>query len=99
MYKRQISKFPNLKVLTLNESNVNNISELEPLKKLEYLDLASTNVSDVHILNSLPNLKEVNLATWSNEDLESQLDRPEIGIYCGLPTIYINVWREDDFGI
>lgn len=94
-----ISKFPNLEVLDLMDTHIKDISDLEPLKKLEYLDLYYTYVSDVTVINTLPNMKEVNLATLSKIDLESQLDRSEIGIYVGRPQMYLSVWAEDEFGI
>jgi len=94
-------KFPNVKLLTLLESEVknNDISHLAPLKKLQYLDLYDTGVSDVRVLNTLPNLKEVNIATRTDANLEAQLDKPEIAIYCGLPSICLIIWEEDEFGI
>ncbi len=92
-------KFPNLRVLSLMESNIKDIVDLEPLKKLEYLDLYATSVSDVKVINTLPNIKEVNLATYSKENLENQLDRPEIVVYVGLPTLYLSIWEKDEFGI
>lgn len=94
-----IHKFPNLKLLTVAESDIKDITDLKPLKKLKYLDLYYTGISDVSVLNTLPNLKEVNLATYTNNDLEGQLDKPEIAVYCGLPTIYLSIWREDEFGV
>ncbi|MCS4300669.1 hypothetical protein [Chryseobacterium sp. BIGb0232] len=96
-----ISKFPNLKWLTFSESmELDDISGLEPLKKLERLDLLHTRVTDVRVLSSLPSLKEVNIAVWDADvDLESQLDRPEIAIYCGLPTRNLCIWERDEFGI
>ncbi|WP_343663214.1 hypothetical protein [Chryseobacterium mucoviscidosis] len=98
---KEIWKFPNLKWLTLLESyEVNDISALEPLKKLERLDLYRTKVTDVRVLNTLPNLKEVNLAVENYElNLEEQLDRPEIAIYCGLPSVNLWIWEKDEFGI
>ncbi len=96
---KEMHKFPNLRVLGLMETDVTDISGLEPLKKLEILDLYYTNVSDVHVINTLPNMKEINLATHSKVDLESQLDRPEIAVYVGLPTRYLSIWEEDEFGI
>ncbi|MCF2220862.1 hypothetical protein H9Q08_16385 [Chryseobacterium sp. PS-8] len=98
---KEISKFPNWKWLTLLESyEVNDISALKPLKKLERLDLYRTKVTDVRVLNTLPNLKEVNLLVKNYElNFEKQLDRPEIAIYCGLPTINLRIWKEDEFGI
>ncbi|WP_143152313.1 leucine-rich repeat domain-containing protein [Chryseobacterium arachidis] len=99
---KEISKFPNLKWLNLMESfGLNEISALEPLKKLERLDLYQTEVTDVRVLNSLPNLKEVNLLVWNykKQNFEAQLDRPEIMIYCGLPTINLWIWERDEFGI
>ena len=92
-------KFRNLKYLTFLESEVDDISHLEPLKKLEYLDLYYTRVSDVRVLNTLPNLKEVNLAVLTTDNLEKQLNKPEIAIYCGLPSINLWIWDEDEFGI
>ena len=92
-------KFPSLKYLTFLESKIDDLAHLEPLKKLEYLDLYSTFISDVRVLNTLPNLKEVNLSTGSGQPLETQLDNPEVAIYCGLPTIYIWIWEKDEFGI
>ncbi|MGH1517637.1 hypothetical protein [Chryseobacterium sp. JK1] len=97
-----MSKFSNLKWLTLLESyEVDDISGLEPLKKLERLDLLSTKVTDVQVLNTLPNLKEVNIAVNNCDELnlESQLDRPEIGIYSGLPWLNLSIWKKDEFGI
>lgn len=92
-------KFPNLKSLTLLESRISDLSGLEPLKKLEYLDLYYTKVLDVRVLNTLPNLKGVNLATKSSVNLEEQLDKPEIAVYCGLPSVYLWIWEKDEFGI
>lgn len=92
-------KFRNLQYLTFLESEVDDISHLEPLKKLEYLDLYCTAVSDVQVLNTLPNLKEVNLAVLGSKNLEKQLEKPEIAIYCGLPAICIWIWEEDEFGV
>lgn len=96
-----VCKFPNVKLLTLLESDIkdNDISYVASLKKLEYLDLYSTGVSDVGVLNMLPNLKEVNLATGTEENLEAQLEKPEIIIYCRLPSVCIWIWEEDEFGI
>lgn len=94
-----LHNFPNLRVLDLMDSNVSDISALEPLKKLEYLDLYYTSVTDVTVINTLPKMKEINLATFTKADLESQLDRPEIAVYVGLPTKYLSVWRKDEFGI
>lgn len=94
-----LSKFPNLRVLNLMETYIKDISALEPLKKLEYLDLYYSSLSDVRVINTLPNMKKVNLATSSNVDLESQLDRPEIAVYVGLPTIWLSIWEKDEFGI
>ncbi len=102
MNLKGISKFPNLKWLSLLESyEIDDISGLEPLKKLERLDLYETEVTDVRVLNTLPNLKEVNLAVKNSKELnlKSQLDRPEIGIYSGLPTINLSIWKRDEFGI
>lgn len=99
---KEISKFPNLKWLTFLESfGMKDISALEPLKKLERLDLYQTEITDVRVLNTLPNLKEVNLAVWNYKkaNLAAQLDRPEIAIYCGLPTINLWIWEKDEFGI
>lgn len=94
-----LRNFPNLRMLDLMETNVTDISDLEPLKKLEYLDLYATSVSDVRVINTLPNMKEINLATHSNTNLESQLDRPEIAVYIGLPTAYLSVWEKDEFEV
>ncbi|MDR6920178.1 hypothetical protein [Chryseobacterium sp. 2987] len=98
----RISKFPNLKWLTLLESyEVDDISGLEPLKKLERLDLYRTKVTDIRVLNTLPDLKEVNIAVsnYGELNLESQLDRPEIAIYSGLPLRNLSIWKKDKFGI
>lgn len=94
-----LHKFPNLKSLSLMESEVDDIAHLAPLKKLEYLDLSGTSISDIHILNTLPKLKGVNLATYSNENLEEQLDNPKIAVYCGRPSAYLWIWEKDEFGI
>ncbi|MCG8577687.1 MAG: hypothetical protein MI810_22590 [Flavobacteriales bacterium] len=96
---KDIYKFPNLKSLTVMESEIEDISHLEPLKKLEYLDLYSTDVSDISVLNTLPKLKGVNVATYSSKNLEEQLDKPEIAVYCGLPSVYLWIWDSDEFGI
>ncbi|NOQ73413.1 MAG: hypothetical protein GQ574_15515 [Crocinitomix sp.] len=58
-----------------------------------------TEVSDVRVLNTLPNLKGVNLATYTNHNLEEQLDKPEIAVYCGLPSRYLYIWERDEFEI
>ncbi len=92
-------KFPSLKELSLMETDISDISHLEPLKKLELLDLYYTNVKDARVLNTLPNLKEVNVASYNNVALEKQMDKPELAVYCGLPTIYLSIWWEDEFGI
>ncbi|MCC7453575.1 MAG: hypothetical protein IT222_05370 [Crocinitomix sp.] len=94
-----IGKFPNLKVLSLMESDIKDISPIESLKKLEYLDLYYTPVTDVQVLNTLPKMKEANLATFSKTNLEEQLDKPEIAVYCGLPMIYLRIWEKDEFEI
>lgn len=94
-----IDRFPNLKILDLMESTVEDISALEATKNLEILDLYYTSVKDVKVINTLPNMKEINLATRSGRDLENQLDRPEIAVYVGLPTKYLSIWKEDEFGI
>jgi hypothetical protein len=86
---KEMYKFPNLKWLGFLESEeLDDISGLEPLKKLERLDLYKTNVTDVKVLNTLPNLKEVNLAVKNYKlDLKAQLDRPEIAAYYALPSV------------
>jgi hypothetical protein len=94
-----IGKFPNLKVLSLMESDIKDISPIESLKKLEYLDLYYTPVTDVQVLNTLPKMKEANLATFSKINLEEQLVKPEIAVYCGLPMIYLRIWEKDEFEI
>ncbi|MFT5823272.1 MAG: Leucine-rich repeat (LRR) protein [Crocinitomix sp.] len=94
-----LDKFPNLRMLDLMETYIKDISALKSLKKLEYLDLYSTDVSDVSVINTLLKMKEVNLATSSKVDLESQLDRPEIAVYVGLPTMWLSVWEKDEFGV
>ena len=97
-----ISKFPNLKWLTFLESEeLDDISGLESLKKLERLDLYKTKVTDIRVLNTLPNLKEVNLLVDNAKELnlESQLNHREIVIYCGLPSVNLWIWERDEFGI
>lgn len=98
---KEIYKFPNLKWLGFLESEeLDDISGLEPLKKLERLDLYKTNVTDVKVLNTLPNLKEVNLAVKNYKlDLKAQLDRHEIAAYYALPSVMFFIWKEDEFGI
>lgn len=98
---KEMYKFPNLKWLGFLESEkLDDISGLEPLKKLERLDLFQTNVTDVKVLNTLPNLKEVNLAVKNYKlDLKAQLDRPEIAAYYALPSVMFFIWKEDEFGI
>lgn len=98
---KEMYKFPNLKWLGFLESEeLDDISGLEPLKKLERLDLYKTNVTDVKVLNTLPNLKEVNLAIKNYKlDLKAQLDRPEIAAYYALPSVMFFIWKEDEFGI
>ncbi|WP_109832662.1 leucine-rich repeat domain-containing protein [Reichenbachiella versicolor] len=96
---KEIDKFPNLKKLTFMESEVTDISALEPLKKLEYLDLLGTEVKDVRVLNTLPNFKGANLAVWGQNDLASQLDNPNVAAYAGFHPVYLWIWEEDEFGI
>ncbi|MDN4012112.1 hypothetical protein QX233_06570 [Chryseobacterium gambrini] len=98
---KEMYKFPNLKWLGFLESEeLDDISGLEPLKKLERLDLFQTNVTDVKVLNTLPNLKEVNLAVKNYKlNLKAQLDRPEIAAYYALPSVMFFIWKEDEFGI
>ncbi|WP_394666494.1 hypothetical protein [uncultured Chryseobacterium sp.] len=98
---KEMYKFPNLKWLAFLESEeLDDISGLEPLKKLERLDLFQTNVTDVKVLNTLLNLKEVNLAVKNYKlDLKAQLDRPEIAAYYALPSVMFFIWKEDEFGI
>lgn len=98
---KEMYKFPNLKWLGFLESEeLDDISGLEPLKKLERLDLYKTNVTDVKVLNTLPNLKEVNLAVKNYKlDLKAQLDRSEIAAYYGLPSVMFLIWKRDEFGI
>ena len=98
---KEMYKFPNLKWLGFLESEEpDDISGLEPLKKLERLDLFQTNVTDVKVLNTLPNLKEVNLAVKNYKlNLKAQLDRPEIAAYYALPSVMFFIWKEDEFGI
>lgn len=98
---KEIYKFPNLKWLGFLESEkLDDISGLEPLKKLERLDLFQTNVTDLKVLNTLPNLKEVNLAVKNYKlNLKAQLDRPEIAAYYALPSVMFFIWKEDEFGI
>ncbi|WBX97041.1 leucine-rich repeat domain-containing protein [Chryseobacterium gambrini] len=98
---KEMYKFPNLKWLGFLESEeLDDISGLEPLKKLERLDLFQTNVTDVKVLNTLPNLKEVNLAVKNYKlNLKAQLDRPEIAAYYGLPSVMFLIWKRDEFGI
>lgn len=96
-----MEQFPGLKKLSLMENyELKDISGLEPLKKLEYLDLYHTRVTDVRVLNTLPALKEINLAVRERKnDLEAQLDRPEIAVYCGLPDKHLWIWQEDKFAL
>ncbi|WP_336689646.1 MULTISPECIES: leucine-rich repeat domain-containing protein [unclassified Chryseobacterium] len=98
---KEMYKFPNLKWLGfLENEELDDISGLEPLKKLERLDLYKTNVTDVKVLNTLPNLEEVNLAVKNYKlDLKAQLDRPEIAAYYALPSVMFFIWKEDEFGI
>lgn len=92
-------KFPNLKELSLSETDISDISHLEPLKKLELLDLYYTAVTDARVLNTLPSLKEVNVATYNSVELEKQMDKPNLAVYCGMPRIYLSIWWEDEFGV
>lgn len=94
-----IGKFPNLKKLSLSESDIKDIAPIESLKKLEYLDLYYTDVSEVQVLNTLPKIKEANLAVFRRENLEEQLENPSIAVYCGRPSIYMRIWEEDEFEI
>ncbi|WP_336718829.1 hypothetical protein [Chryseobacterium mucoviscidosis] len=98
---KEMYKFSNLKWLGfLENEELDDISGLEPLKKLERLDLYKTNVTDVKVLNTLPNLEEVNLAVKNYKlDLKAQLDRPEIAAYYALPSVMFFIWKEDEFGI
>jgi len=50
-------------------------------------------------LNTLPSLKEVNLTTATSDNLEEQLDKPEIAVYHGFAPVHIWIWNEDEFGV
>lgn len=98
MNLEEFYKFPNLKYLTFMETELTDISYLEPLKKLEYLDLFATDVPDIRVLNTLPNLKGVNLAGNANVN-SKDLDKPEIAVYYGFIPVYLSIWEKDEFGI
>ncbi|MEW7280386.1 leucine-rich repeat domain-containing protein [Aquimarina sp. 2201CG1-2-11] len=97
---KNLEKLTNLKVLDLSENGtIENIDGLKNLKKLEQLNLYSNKISDISVLNTLPNLKEVNLAGNGLEKKEylSQLKKPEIAIFYGLPFVPFRIWDDQYF--
>ncbi len=95
-----LSQLTKLKMLSLAENGgIENIEGLKYLTSLEDLNLYDNKISDIRILNTLPNLKEVNLAgnTLDKKAVDKQLDRPEIAVFYGLPSVPFRVWSDDFF--
>ena len=99
---KNLDKLSNLKVLNLSENyEIENINGIENLKNLEYINLYKNNISDISVLNKLPKLKEVNVAgnNITQEDIEKQLEKPEIACFLSLPNVpevASNIWRNTD---
>lgn len=94
-YISSISKLDhltNLKVLNLAENDIENIEGLKNLKNLERLNLFQNKISDFSVLNTLPKLREVNVPSSDikKEDIEKQLDKPEIILWVRSP-FHINL--------
>ncbi len=95
-----LEKLTHLKVLDLSENGgIENIDGLRNLKKIEELNLYDNKISDINVLNTLPNLKEVNLEGNGLEKKEylSQLNKPEIAIFYGLPFLPFRIWDDQYF--
>uniref|UniRef100_A0AAU6WL22 Leucine-rich repeat domain-containing protein n=1 Tax=Chryseobacterium endophyticum TaxID=1854762 RepID=A0AAU6WL22_9FLAO len=97
---KSLDKLSNLKVLNLSENyEIENIDGIENLKNLEYINLYKNNISNVSVLNKLPKLKEVNVAgnNINQEDVEKQLEKPEVACFLSLPQIpeiASNIWNK-----
>lgn len=76
-----------LKTLDLAENNIESLEGLEKLKNLERLNLSHHKISDFSLLNALPKLREVNVPSSDikKEDIEKQLDKPEILLWVYTP--------------
>ncbi|HRB70826.1 MAG TPA: leucine-rich repeat domain-containing protein [Flavobacterium sp.] len=89
----KLDKLTNLKKLDLSENQIENIEGLENLKNLEYLNLYRNNIADFSPLNKLPKLREVNVCAneLKKEDIQQQLDKPEIVVWYGLPHSHFRI--------
>jgi hypothetical protein len=83
----KLDQLTNLKVLNLAENDIENIEGLKNLKNLERLNLFQNKISDFSVLNTLPKLREVNVPSSDikKEDIEKQLDKPEIILWVRSP--------------
>lgn len=101
---KNLKKLPNLKILNLLENyTIENIEEIEILKNLEFVNLNSNNISDIRVLNKLPKLKEVNVGEnpITKEEVNKQLERPEIAAFLYLPwrpasDMPFDIWKRID---
>ncbi|WP_356918467.1 leucine-rich repeat domain-containing protein [Chryseobacterium gambrini] len=77
----------NLKTLDLAENYIESLEGLEKLKNLERLNLSNHKISDFSLLNTFPKLREVNVPSSNikKEDIEKQLDKPEILLWVYSP--------------
>ncbi|PTT69500.1 MULTISPECIES: leucine-rich repeat domain-containing protein [unclassified Chryseobacterium] len=77
----------NLKTLDLAENYIESLKGLEKLKNLERLNLSDHKISDFSLLNIFPKLREVNVPSSNikKEDIEQQLDKPEILLWVYSP--------------
>lgn len=77
----------NLKTLDLAENYIESLEGLEKLKNLERLNLSYHKISDFSLLNTFPKLREVNVPSSNikKEDIEKQLDKPEILLWIYSP--------------
>ncbi len=64
-----LSRFKNLKDLSLDNNNISDIQPLQYLTKLEYLYLHDNNISDITSLQYLTNLEEL----WLNNNKISDI--------------------------
>ena len=101
-----ISKYPNIKTLTLRNHNISDVSFLKNLNKLKWLDIRSNKVTDVSEIANLTKLQmlDVSYNKISNEKSLAKLERLQNFICegCGLQNIEflsdtsslfeINIW-------
>lgn len=92
----KLDKLQNLKILDLSENDLKSIEGLQYLNSLEQLNLYANELTDIRVLNMLPNLKEVNLSgnAAENDELLSQLHKPEIALFLGLPHVPFWIWKD-----